>query len=305
MIRSVITLAITLILIAPDIAKAQELRCNVNIVHSKIQGTNKQVFETLRNAIVEFMNGTSWTNHVYNPEERIECNILLNLTSQEGDVFSGTLQVQSRRPVFNSSYSTVMLNYVDERINFKYQEYDPMEFNVNTHTSNITSILAYYAYIILGMDYDSFALKGGDPFFKMAERIVNNAQSAPEPGWKAFETNKKDNRYWLVDNILDEAYSPVREFLYNYHRHGLDQMYDNTNRARGEIANYIQNLQDVNRRKPDPYMHFLQTVVSAKEDELVQMFIDGTRDEKARVYRALSEINPSKSQEYEKITSEG
>ncbi|NBC83131.1 MAG: DUF4835 family protein [Bacteroidetes bacterium] len=293
-----------IIICTPENAKAQELQCNVNIVHSKIQGTNKQVFETLRNAIREFMNGTSWTNHVYAVEERIECNLLLNLTTQEGNKYTGTLQIQSRRPVYSSSYSTVMMNYVDERIIFNYQEYDPLEFNVNSHTSNLTSLLAYYAYIIIGMDYDSFAMKGGEPFFKAAERIVNNAQSAPEPGWKAFETNKKDNRFWLVDNILDDAYSPVREFMYNYHRHGLDKMFDNTAQARGEIANYVQDLQDVNRRKPDPFMHYLKVVVEAKEDELVQIFTEGTRDEKARVYRSLTEINPSKSNVYEQINEE-
>jgi len=292
------------VVVLPFIVNAQELRCNVSVTHSKIQGTNTQVFETLRDAIREFMNESSWTNHVYDEEERIECNLLLNITTQEGDQFRGTLQIQSRRPVFNSSYSTVMLNYVDENIVFTYQEFDPIEFNETAHTTNLSSLLAFYAYVIIGMDYDSFGPKGGEPFFQMAERIVNNAQSAPEPGWKSFESNKKDNRYWLIDNILDNAYGPVREFMYDYHRQGLDKMFEKTPQARADIANYLKNLQDLNRRKPDPFMHYLSVVMLAKEKEFINIFIEGTADEKSRVYRILSEINPAKSNEYERIINE-
>ncbi|MBN2349629.1 MAG: DUF4835 family protein [Bacteroidales bacterium] len=281
---------------------SQELNCNVSIVHNQIQGTNKQIFQTLQNAIREFVNNTVWTNNVFAINERIECNLLINLQEQVGaDGFRGTLQVQARRPVYNSSYNSVLFNYMDNDLSFSYVEFQPLEFSETSHISNLTSILAYYAYIILGFDYDSFSPEGGTPFFEQAERIVNNAQNAPETGWRPGDNVKRKNRYWLVENILNVDYSPVREFYYKYHRLGLDMMDENANVARAAIAEDLKLLQTVKREKPDPYMHFLQVALDAKSDEFVNVFSETTQDEKTRVYAMLNEIDPSNKQKYEKI----
>ncbi len=281
---------------------AQELMCNVQVITQQIQGTNKQVFQTLQTSIYEFMNNTSWTNNVFETDERIECTMLFNIKEQLGvDEFKGTLQIQSRRPVFNSSYNSVVLNYVDNDIQFKYVEFQPLEFSETTHLSNLTAILAYYAYIILGMDYDTYSFEGGTPFFEAAEKIVNNAQNAAERGWRAMESTGRKNRYWLINNILNEDFTLLREFVYKYHRLGLDMMYEKTNESRTNIAEYLRLLQKISREKPDPFMYYLQVVLDAKSDELVNIFRESFQDEKARVYALLNEIDPSHGNKYEQI----
>ncbi len=243
-----------LLILAPLFSFQQELRCNVQINAQKIQGTNRQMFQTMQTSIYEFMNNTNWTNHIYGQDEKIECTIMLTLNEQLGsDEYKGTIQVQSRRPVYGTSYNTAMLNMVDNNLHFRYLEYDKLEFSETRHISNLTSILAYYAYIILGFDYDSFSYLGGTEYFQKAERIVNNAQNAQERGWKAYEGNRK-NRYWLVENVLNSKYRPLREVYYRYHRHGLDLMSDKLVEGRTEIAESLTNVQRVFREKPDPYM---------------------------------------------------
>jgi len=281
---------------------AQELNCNVQILTQQIQGTNKQVFQTLEGAIYEFINNTSWTNHSFDVDERIECNMLFNITDQISDSeFSGTLQIQVRRPVYNSSLNTVLFNYVDNDLDFEYVEYQPMEFSETSHISNITSILAYYVYIILGLDYDSFSYEGGTEFFEKAEKVVNNARNAKEKGWKSIDSQSRKNRYWLINNILLEDFSPAREFIYKYHRLGLDRMYEKINEARAEIAENLTLLQQVYRNKPDPFMHFLQVIYDAKSDEIVNIFKESLPEEKRRVFALLNEIDPANTNKYEKI----
>ncbi|MBN2612839.1 MAG: DUF4835 family protein [Bacteroidales bacterium] len=296
---------IIFILIFPFIlinVHGQELICNVQVITQQIQGTNKQVFQTLQTAINEFMNNTSWTGHNFAVHERIECTMLFNLKEQLGvDEFKGSLQIQARRPVFNSSYNSVMLNYVDNDLHFRYVEFQPLEFSETQHLSNLTSILAYYAYIIIGMDYDSFSPEGGTPFFQQAENIVNNAQNAAERGWRAMESTSRKNRYWLVSSILNEDFAPVRDFFYKYHRLGLDMMHEKTNEARNGIAEYLKLLQQVSRDKPDPFMFYLQVVLDAKSDEFVNIFKESFQDEKTRVFALLNEIDPSHKSKYEQI----
>lgn len=276
--------------------------CNVQVITQQIQGTNKQVFQTLQTSIYEFMNNTSWTNHVFETDERIECTMLFNIKEQVSvDEFKGTLQIQSRRPVFNSSFNSVVLNYVDNDIQFKYVEFQPLEFSETSHLSNLTSILAFYAYIIIGMDYDTYSFEGGTPFFEAAEKIVNNAQNTPERGWRAMESTSRKNRYWLINNILNEDFTQLREFVYKYHRLGLDMMYEKTNEARANIAEYLRLLQQISREKPDPFMFYLQVVLDAKTDELVNIFKESFEEEKARVFALLNEIDPSHGNKYEQI----
>lgn len=277
----------------------QELRCNIQVVSSQIQGTNKQVFQTLQNELYEFMNNTAWTNHIYRNEERIDCNIMINLSDHSGDEFKGSIQIQSRRPIYNTSYNSTIFNYKDDDVKFNYVEFEPLEFSLTEFRSNLTSILAYYAYIIIGLDYDTFSPLGGTEFFQKAEQVLNQAQNAPEKGWKAFESRK--NRYWLVENILNDQYKGVREFMYRYHRLGLDMMSSKEAAGRAEIAESLELLQKVYRQKPDPFLFYFDLVMIAKSDELVNVFSESFMAEADRVYNILVEIDPTRSEKYKKI----
>ncbi|MCK5137697.1 MAG: DUF4835 family protein [Bacteroidales bacterium] len=281
---------------------SQELRCNVQIVSQQIQGTNKQVFQTLQNAIYEFMNNHVWTDHVYTMEERIECNLMFNITDQpSADEFKGTLQIQARRPVYNSNYNTVTLNFADNDIHFRYVEFSPLEFDLNSHMSNLTSILAFYAYYILGLDYDTFSLFGGSLYFSNAERIVLNAQNAPEGGWKPLDDMAHKSRYWLVKDMLDVDYEPVREFNYRYHRLGLDLMDEKVAEGRAEITNSLELIQKVFRKRPDPYMYLLRLVFDAKVDELVNVYSESYPEERNRAHTILIEVDKTHTNKYKAI----
>jgi hypothetical protein len=300
-IRSAFILAGFLISLA---AGAQELRCNIQITSQQIQGTNRQVFQTMQGAVNEFVNGRDWSVYKFSNTERIECSMLFNITEMVGsDQFKGTLQIQVRRPVFNTSYNTVLFNFVDNDLDFSYVEFQPLEFSETSHLSNLTSILAYYANIILGLDFDSFGMLSGTEFFQKAEKIMINAQNAPERGWRAGESTSRRNRYWLINNILNEEYVPVREFIYNYHRKGLDVMYDKTAEGRTAAAESIRLLQDVQQRRPDPFMYFLQVILDAKSDEFVNVFQESPNDEKSRVILILNQIDPTHADKYRKIQS--
>ncbi len=280
----------------------QELRCNVQVNHTKIQGTNIQVFQTLQNAIYEFMNNRVWTDHVYTMEERIECNLLFNITEQiSADEFKGTLSIQASRPVYNTNYTAPMLNFVDNHIRFRYVEFSSLEFDLNSNTSNLTSLLAFYAYYILGLDYDSFSLLGGNPYFTNAERIVLNAQNAPEPGWKPLDDLSHKSRYWLVKDILDSEYEPLREFNYRYHRLGLDIMDEKVAEGRAEITNSLELLQKVYRSRPDPYMYLLSLVFAAKADEIIKVYTESFPEERNRAHQILNEVDKPNATKYKTI----
>jgi len=283
-----------------DSVFSQELRCNVQIISSQIQGTNRQIFKTLQEEIYNFMNNTTWSDDQFASQERIECNILINLQEHTGSQFKGSMTVSSRRPVYNSSYNTPILLYKDDDIQFRYQENEPLEFDINDFKSNLTSLLAYYAYMIIGLDYDSFEVEGGTPYFQKAQQIVSNAQNSQSQGWKAYESRR--NRYWLVENILNNEYEKVRKFFYQYHRLGLDEMHDNVSRARADISESLVLLLEVHREKPDPYMFYMKLVIESKSNEFVNLFSESPVDESERVYKILAEIDPSHSKKYEKIT---
>jgi hypothetical protein len=282
--------------------QSQELRCNVQVVSQQIQGTNKQVFETLQNSIYEFMNNRVWTNHVYTMEERIECNLMFNITKQlSADEFEGTLTVQVRRPVFNTNYNTVTLNFVDNAVRFRYVEFAPLEFDLNSHMSNLTSILSFYAYYMLGLDYDTFAMMGGSEYFSNAERIVLNAQNAAEPGWKPMDDIAHKNRYWLVKDMIDTDYEKLREFNYRYHRLGLDIMDEKIAEGRAEITNSLELLQEVYRKRPDPYMYLMSMIFNAKVDELVNVYTESYPEERNRAHTILSEVDKPNATKYKAI----
>jgi len=282
---------------------AQELRCNVTVSARGIQGANQNLFRTMQSDLYDFMNNRKWTDHVYSYDEKIRCNILIRLDEQvSADEFKGSIQVQLTRPIFNASYTSTILNIKDNDFHCKYQEFQPLEFNETSNRDNLTNVMAFYAYVILGFDYDSFAEEGGTEFFQKAQSIVNNSQNARERGWKAFESER--NRYWLMENIMNKSYASYRTCMYNYHRMGLDMMSDRVEEGRANIASSLRDIQKVFRRRPSTYI--LQMFFDAKADELVNIFSKSYPDERNRVMAILNEVDPSNGRKYEKIAeSEG
>lgn len=279
---------------------AQELRCNIAVNASKITGVNKNIFRSMQMDLYDFMNNRKWTNHKYTNNERIECSINIQLNRQiSGDEYEGMITVQSKRTAYGSSYKTTMLNIRDEGFRCKYQEYQAIEFVENGNQDNLTSVLAYYAYIILGFDYDSYELNGGTEYFEKARQIVNESQNFPNSykGWKAFESDY--NRYWLVDNVMNSSYSDFRECNYIYHRKGLDAMAESVEGGRAEIAEAIRLIQKVFRARSRLYI--TQLFFDAKSNELVSIFSQSYPDEQDRVVQILSECDPSNASKYERI----
>ena len=280
----------------------QELKCTVTINSDQIQGTNKEVFNTLQRSIEEYVNTLRWTNMTFQEKERIECSMLLVVKSVQDNLYNCEFTCQSRRPVFGTSYYTPTMNFKDNNFTFTYQEYDRLDYQQSTFTTNLTALLAYYCYLIIGHDMDSFSKLGGTPCFQACENIVNSAQSASlesaeAVGWKAFESNR--NRYALINNLMDEAFKKYRMFYYEYHRHGLDEMVNNVANGRARIAKEIKVLKEVYNARPATYV--INTFLDAKCDELVNIFSQGTSEEKKQVYDLLMDIDPTRQTTYDKI----
>ncbi len=280
------------------ISYSQELNCRVQINSSQVQGVSKKVFQDMQKDIYEFMNNTKWSKYIFNNEERIECTFFITISKAISvDEFQASIQVQSVRPVYNSNYKTMLFNFKDNDFRFQYSQFQPMQFNENSANPNLVAVLAYYAYIILGYDFDSFSMTGGTEFFKKAEKIVNNMQNAREKGWKAFESTK--NRYWLVHNILDKKFLPLRQCYYQYHRLGLDIMADKPADGRAVIAESLQLVRKTYREQPGNML--VKLFYDAKSQELINIFKEAQPDEKARVINILKETDPSNASNYEKI----
>ena len=280
--------------------RAQELNCMVSINTPKVEGTERKVYETMQNAIYEFMNNRKWSIYNVKEAERIECTILITINDRIGtDEFRGTLNVVVRRPVLNSAYNSVLLNSIDKNFQIRYVEFQPLDYSDGTFTSNLTSMLAFYSYTILGFYFDSFSPSGGTPFFEKAQEVVNVAQNTSEPGWKAFESEK--NRWWLVNNYMNAANSGLRDFAFKYHRLGLDQMYEKVDQGRSSINESIELLQGIYNAKPG--LHALQLIFDAKRDEIINIFSDQrvAPMEKTNVVNILKEIDPGSSSKYQAI----
>ncbi|TXB65822.1 DUF4835 family protein [Vicingus serpentipes] len=281
-----------------SLVNAQELNCNVQVNSSQVTGSDKSIFDVMQKAIYEFMNNRKWTNHVYSNQERIECTILINITEQVSvGSFKATIQVQSRRPVFNSSYNSTLLNHIDRDFEFTFNEFDQLDYSETTFISNLTSTLSFYAYMILALDYDSFELNGGTQNLIKAQTIVTNAQSAPNTGWKAFEDTK--NRYWMAENYLKPNYAELRKTFYNYHRLGFDIMTKDASEGRKVVFNSLKNLESVFNYDMNSFQ--LQLFFNAKKDELIDLFKEAQPSEKAEVVLLLKRINPANGNDYEKI----
>lgn len=292
-----ITLVLSLFIFI-GILPGQELNCTVQINSDQVQGTNKSVFSTLQKSIIEFVNNRKWTQMTYTSPERIECTMNIIVKKIENDVFTAELLIQSRRPVFNSNYSSPLINLKDNEFTFNYKEFDQLEMNENTITSNLTAVLAYYSYLIIGYDMDSYSRLGGTASFQSAESIVNAAQGSElGKGWKAFESTK--NRYALINNILDEAFKKYRNYFYEYHRLGLDEMSANIVNARARISDGLPLLRETNRARPSAIL--ITSFMDAKNDELVNIFSKATTKEKENAVQILSDVNPTQSNKYEQI----
>ncbi len=270
---------------------SQELNCRISLNRSQIQGTNEDMFRTMQQDLYEFMNNRKWTNHVFSNNERIECQIQLTLSSYNGiDKYKGSISVQSTRTIFNTNYKSTLFNYKeDNEFEFTYTEGQALEFNENTHITNLTSVLAFYAYIIIGLDYDSYGMMAGTEFLQKAKQILNNAQSDTDQSWQAFGTNNKKNRFYLIEHMTDTDNSSIRKFYYRYHRLGLDIMHEKMVQGRTEIANSFQLLKKVYNRQADSY--FLRILLSTKVDEIVKIFSEAPMQQKTLVYNILKEID--------------
>jgi len=279
---------------------AQELECQISVSSQQIPGTDKRVFETLQTALYEFMNNRKWTNYNFRTEEKIECTMLITISERLGaDDFKGTINLVLRRPVLNSAYNSVLLNTIDKDFQFRYVEFQPLDFSDNSFTSNLTSVLAYYTYIYLGLYFDSFSPEGGTAMYNKAQDIVNAAQNAQETGWKGYESQK--NRYWLVQNYLNPSNSEIRDFYYKFHHLGLDMMYEKLDAGRAAITESLDYLKTVYDAKPDLYA--LQLILDAKRDEFVNIYSDQRVPplEKTNVVNLLKEIDPANSSKYQTI----
>jgi hypothetical protein len=291
------------LLLAVTIANAQELNARVTINSSSVSTkVNKSVFLTLQTAITSFINTRSWTSVNYLPNEKIDCSFLFNLQpTSDPTTFNASLTIQAARPVFNSSYASPLINFQDKDVSFKYIEFQPLDFSDNrvagtdALTANLTAVIAYYAYMILGFDGDSFSPRGGDIYFQKAQNVVNNApEDGGISGWKAFDGIR--NRYWLIDNMTNSRYTLMHDIYYNYYRKGLDQLYDNETASRTEILNALNQLNTFNTDNPATMIEsfFFQ----GKATELVQIFLKAPPQDKARASELLQRLDITNSSRY-------
>lgn len=296
-----IFLLFTLQYIILNTAEAQELKCAVKINTPKLQNTDQKVFITLQKSLFEFFNNRKWTDDIYENQEKIECNILINVTEEIGtDKFRLQLNVQSSRAVFNSTYNTTLFNWSDKDVVINYVEYQPLDYADEKYTSNLTSIMAFYAYLIIGLDYDSYSLKGGSTYYDKAKSIVTMMQNYEEDGWKPFEKNLK-NRYWLIDNITNPRSDNYRTVLYNYHRKGLDNMYQNADNGRSVITNAMKLIEKMYDENPNGV--WLIAFFAAKSEELSNLYTQASQQEKIQMSILLNKCDPVNGKKYAKIMS--
>jgi Domain of unknown function (DUF4835) len=302
-----IIFAVFLSFIVSTALHAQELQGKMTVLANRVSTQiDRKVFITLQTALNNFLFNRKWTKDKFQQQEKIKCNFLLNLQSDPAlpaNTFKAVLTIQAARPVFNSAYESPLINYLDDAVTFTYVEYQPIEFNENRvqgsdpSAANLTAILAYYVYIILGLDYDSFALKGGEPYFLKAQNIVTNApEGSAIFGWKPFDGQR--NRYWLSENLNNNRYSFVHESIYNYYRLGFDNLYENESVARDAILNSLSFLNNINTEFPNTM--FIQFFMQGRSTELVQAFAKAPPDVKGRASEILQRLDIANASIYKK-----
>jgi hypothetical protein len=281
---------------------SQELNCQVSVLTDarvEVNSTEQEIIKQMKQSVYDFMNDTKWTEDEFKTEERINCNIQIQIkTIPSTGSYTGYIQVQFNRPAFNSNYNSVLFNFQDDDVAFSFSRNAVLQYNENQYKDNLTSILSFYAYFILGMDYDSFSLKGGTPHFTKAQQIVTNAQVSGAGGWKANETGKR-NRYWLVENILQPAFEPVRECNYMYHRKGIDMLYENKVSAKKAMFDALNKLTPVVQRNPNNLntLNFLYS----KIQEFKNVLSDSETKEKTDFVNLLKKLDSGNSSLYQEI----
>lgn len=277
---------------------SQELNCIVNVNSRQVEGSEKTMFVEMEKAIFQLVNGRKWTSDKFEASEKIDCSILINLTERTGpNSFTGNIQVQASRPIYGTSYDSPIMNVRDEDFSITYNQFVPLQYNEGSYTDELTAILAFYIYMILGYDYDSFSFEGGAPHFQQALRIVNNAQSSTQKGWKAFED--QSNRYWLVENALSARFKPLRKTYYEYHRLGFDLMHQDLVRGRAKVTESLKALRPIHNVAPSSYN--LQVFFNAKMREIVNLYEKASANEITEVTELLIRIDPGNSNNYEKL----
>lgn len=297
--RSILT--IVLILIGQAYLNAQELNASVVVNHQQVQSSDDYIYDNMQKSFAEFLNNRKWTGDKFKLEERINCSFFITISNRNGNSFSGTLQVQSGRTIYGTNYNTTMFIVNDADFDFSYVDQQALDFNPNEFTSNLTAIFAYYAYTILGVDYDSYSSGGGDVYFNKAFEIVTLAQSSGGTGWRSADGTQ--NRYWLMENMNNAAFKEFRNCMYNYHRLGLDVMHKDKKKGEFAIFQALLNLEKVHKRQPSSYL--LQVFFNAKSDEVVQIFENAPQDQKDKLVPILILIDPGNTKKYNKILKGG
>ena|SRR2546428_4862856 len=282
-------------------SSAQDLFCRVSVVHPQIQTSDERIFKALEKQIQEFLNNRKWAADNIQPQERIEASITINVSNWDGNSrFEATAQIQSSRPVFGASYNTPILNINDKDWNFDYQELQALEYNESgDNNNNLALLLAYYANIIVGLDYDTFSLEGGTQYFNKAQTVLNNAQNSIYAGWKAYENDK--NRYWLTENLLNNIFKPVRDMNYMYHRRGLDLFYSNIDKGRTDLLTSLTTIERAYNERPTGFLFI--TFFTAKSDEIANILQKADPAMRLKVLPILKTIDPVNYNKYEQVAS--
>lgn len=293
--RKLLFFILCTVIIVP--ATAQELNCTVTVDAEKTGQPNLQVFSTLQSQLLEFINNTKWTDKVYKNQERIDCNMTLVINSYEGETFSGTLQIQSSRPVYGSTYDSPVYNYYDKQVTFRYKEFEPLALNLNSFDSNLISVIAFHVYTVIGLDADTFSPEGGKPYFEIAKQITSTAASSSYSGWKATDGNQ--TRYSYNDALLSSVYKDFHDAMYMYHREGMDKMESNQLEGKKVIADAINRLKGISDRRPNSYL--VRTFFDAKTDEIQAVFSGGPKVDITKLVENLNRLAPTKRSNWSEI----
>ncbi len=292
-----------LVLLFSGNSAAQELQARVNVLATRVNSTiDKRIFTTLQTQLNNLLNNRKWTSDVFQQNEKIECSFLLNIESvTDANVYKASLTIQAARPVYNAAYQTAMVNFIDPDVVFKYAEFQPVEFNearvqgTDALAANLTAVFAYYAYMIIGLDYDSFSPKGGEAYFRKAQNIVNNApEGGTISGWRVFDGVR--NRYWLNENLINNRYNIIHDILYSYYRSGLDKLNDAESEARSNILQVLTQLSAFNKENPNTMI--LQFFMQGKSKEFIGIFKKAPPDQQAKASALLSELDIINSTRY-------
>lgn len=280
--------------------RAQELNAQVEILSPQLPHTNKRVLDVLQRIMSDFLNNRSWTGQTVMPQERINCSFVITVNAWDGlSEFTAQAQIVSMRPVYNTNYASPVLNMTDVDFNFSYTEGQMIDYSDQQFSNNLTSLLAFYAYVIIGMDADTFSPQGGTPFFTKAQAVVNNAQNTSYAGWRFMDSDA--NRYWLIANLQDRRYLPLRQFNYVYSRHGLDLLAESPDAARKQIVEALESLRSLDRMASGSMLD--QLLFTAKSSEFVGVLSGLNPQQRVQAYNFLTEIDPSNDQKYQALRS--